>query len=266
MKKKKIIVVTVLVFCLLCTSIAYSFIYSYICKTQVYTDMAEKITEDVLSANVYVIKQETEGESISYSVGFGGVIFRKDGNKYYMLTAYHAIDSAEFSNFIVLLYNDMTYNEYALTQDRHIGLNEYYERFPFAVVEYYDEKYDLAILSFESETELNGLIVSNDVPQYGSKVAVISSPSGEEKNMITYGKIVSRTPIEFGDESGKTQYKVIKHSAYENKGSSGSVLLNKNCEVVGINLGGGKDILGNFKYGLAMPSDRINDFILEWNN
>ncbi len=266
MKGKKLTVITILIFCLLLTLIAYPVIYSHICKIRVYSDMAEKISENVLSANLYIIRQETESESTSYSVGFGGVIFRQDLDKYYVLTAYHAVDSLENSNLIVLAHNDMTYGKSTFTQAKHIGLSEYYEQFPFAMVEYYNEKYDLAILSFESEAKLNVLTVSNDVPQYGSKVAVISSPSGEDRNMITYGKIISKAPVEFGDESGKTQYKVIQHSAYENDGSSGSVLLNENCEIAGINLGGGKDVFGNFKYGLAMPSDRINNFISEWTN
>jgi S1-C subfamily serine protease len=228
--------------------------------------MEKRISEDILSANLYIIKAETEDENTRYSVGFCGVIFRQDENECYVLTAYHAVDSLENSDLIVLAYDDSTYNEYAFAQDKHIGLNDYYERFPVAKVEFYDEKYDLAILSFEPESKLNALAVSNDAPQYGSKVAVISSPSGEERNRITYGKIVSKTPVEFGDEKGKTQYKVIRHSAYENKGSSGSVLLNENCEIVGINLGGGKDLFGNFRFGLAMPSNRINDFISEWDN
>lgn len=266
MRGKNLIIIIALILCLLCTLIFYPFVYSHICKTRVYSEMAGKVTKDVLSANLHIIKQVSEGDSLSYSAGFGGVIFQKDADKYYLLTAYHAVDSLENSNLIVLTYDDLTYNEYVITQDKHIGLAEYYEQFPLAVVEYYDKKYDLAILSFKSEAELNTLIVSNDVPKYGSRVAVISSPSGEGRDIITYGKIVSKTPVIFGDESGKTQFKVIRHSAYENIGSSGSVLLNENCEIAGINLGGGKDIFGNFKFGLAMPNDKISDFISEWHN
>jgi len=263
MKSKKLIVITVMI---VGTMIAYPFLYSHLCKVRVYNDIEKRISEDVLSANLYIIKAKTEGGSTSYSVGFCGVIFRQDKDRCYALTAYHAVDSLESSSLIVLAYDDRTYNEYALAQDKCTGLNDYYERFPIAKVEFYDAKYDLAILSFESVSKLKELAVSNDAPQYGSKVAVISSPSGEERNRITYGKIISKTPVEFGDENGKSQYKVIRHSAYENEGSSGSVLLNENCEIVGINLGGGKDIFGNFRYGLAMPSNRIIDFISEWDN
>jgi S1-C subfamily serine protease len=243
--------------------IAYPFIYAQICKTRVYSELAEKISKDVLSANLYLIKQTTDGQSMGYSAGFGGVIFQKDGNQYYALTAWHAVDTMANAELIVLAHDDMTYNDVTSAKDMPIGLSEYYQQFPRAKLMYHDEKYDLAIVCFETADELHALSVSKDALAYGGKVAAISGCEG--RNRITYGNIVSKTPVEFGDERGKTQYKVIMHSAYENTGSSGSVLLNESCEIAGINLGGGKDGFGNFKYGLAMPSDRINDFIKDWN-
>jgi hypothetical protein len=42
--------------------------------------------------------------------------------------------------------------------------------------------------------------------------------------------------------------------------------MNKDFQIVGINLGGATNLFGNFGYGMAMPSDKINDFIVKWNN
>lgn len=256
---------------LLCTVLTitcmyiFSSIYSYSCKNRSYPDIADNISKDILSANVNIIRQTHEKETTSYSGGFSGVIFKKIENKYYLLTAYHAIESLENSDLIILTYNDQTYNEYSSTNSRYIGLNNYYKQFPRAKVEYYNEKYDLAILSFKSNKKLTALTVSDKSIHYGDKIVVISNPYSEERNLTTYGKIISRKPVKFGDAAGKTQHKYIKHSAYENSGSSGSVMLNQYMEIAGINLGGATDIFGNFRYGLAMPNNRILDFIDEWD-
>ncbi|MDZ7834450.1 MAG: serine protease [Alkalibacterium sp.] len=65
-------------------------------------------------------------------------------------------------------------------------------------------------------------------------VAVISNPY-EERNSITAGKVISRKTKPFNDEDGEMQHPVIKHTALISEGSSGSALLNKDLEIVGIN-------------------------------
>ena len=86
----------------------------------------------------------------------------------------------------------------------------------------------------------------------------------EGRNEITYGTIISKKPVKFGDANGENQRLVIRTSAYDNFGSSGSVLLNKQLEIAGIVLGGGRDIFDNFRYSLVMPANEINDFITTW--
>lgn len=263
-KRKRIITMAIV-----CTGIflvMHSFVYSYICKNRVYTEISERISDEILSANIEIINKTSEGNHTSYSVGFSGVIFKRVGNKYYALTAYHAIDSLKNTKLITLAYNEPTFNKYISTGGKYTGLTEYYNQFPIASVEYYDEKYDLAVLSFESDANLKVLDISDVTAKYGDKVVAIGNPYNEERNIITYGKITSKKLIGFNDETGKTQYKNLKHSAYIDKGSSGSVLMNKDFEIVGINLGGGRNVFGNFGYGMAMPSDKINDFLDQWGN
>jgi S1-C subfamily serine protease len=271
MNKKNIRTISIAAVCIITCLIIImnSFLYSYFCKHRVYTELSDRISEEILLANIKIIQKTDKGESLtSYSTGFDGVIFKRTGNKYYALTAYHALGSLSNTRFITLAYNDQTHREYISAGGTYVGLEEYYKQFPIATVEYYDKQYDLAILSFESKSNFKTLDILDVAPKYGDKVVVISSPYGEKRNMITYGKITSRSPVKFNDKTGydNDEHKMVKHSAYINKGSSGSVVMNKDFQIVGINLGGGTNLFGSFGYGIAMPSDKINDFIVKWNN
>lgn len=130
---------------------------------------------------------------------------------------------------------------------------------------YFNASYDLAILSFESEENLdiNLLKIAQTEPQCGEDVFCISSPSFDNRNIITYGKLLSAndTTIKFNDGNISG---VFKHSAYIDEGSSGSIVLNTSNEIVGINIGGGTDVLGNFKYGIAISLNQLTAFIEEW--
>ena len=181
-----------------------------------------------------------------------------------MLTAAHAIEKSDNVSLIILPYDTPTYNAYLSSGNKPIGLAEYYAKLPQAEIEYVDEKYDLAILSFSLDKALSVLDISDTPPQKGDKIAVISSPMEEQRNFITYGKITSKKPLPFGDKAGKTQEKVIRHSAYINTGSSGSPVINKDLEIQAINLGGGADVFGNFRYSIAISSDKILDFTASW--
>ena len=59
--------------------------------------------------------------------------------------------------------------------------------------------------------------------------------------------------------------KTMKHNAYIDEGSSGSVVLNHNMDVVGINIGGGTNIYNKFVYGAMVPSELILEFLVENN-
>ena len=235
-------------------------------KNRTYTEIEKKITNDVLLSNVYILQASSQEAMINYSSGFGGVIFEEADNKYYILTASHAFSNNENVELIVLKYNDQTLSEYLNSQNKYIGISEYYSKFPIATVEYYDESYDLAILSFESETELNYLSLSKTNPKKNQKIFTISSPIEEKRNNITYGRILSKSPIPFGRGNKELKHNIIKHSAYINMGSSGSALLDENLNIVGINLGGGENIFKVFQFGMAIPSEEIINFIEDWTS
>ena len=137
---------------------------------------------------------------------------------------------------------------------------------PIAEVVYSDEVYDLAILKFTCSDSYGVLNIASSSPAFKDQVAIISSPLSEGRNEITYGTVTSRKPVKFGDANGENQRSIIRTSAYANVGSSGSVLLNKQSEIAGIVLGGGRDIFNNFRYSMIIPAHEINDFITTWQS
>ncbi|MDW7668157.1 MAG: serine protease [Bacillota bacterium] len=267
-KKCKILLRTLTIIVVILT-IIYPSIRSKI-NQKIHEDFIENIGQHVLSANVMIIqdnyKREKNGSTNSISAGASGAIFRKEGNKYFLLTAAHVVESRENvdkTNIIVMGYNDLEFKDYLNNGGEYKGISNYYEQFPRGEVEYYNEKYDLAVVSFYSDKDYKVLSISDKSPEYGDIVGTVSNPYGE-RNSITAGKVVSRKPKPFGDESGKMQFPVIRHTAMISEGSSGSAILNKNLEIVGINLGGNENIFRQYVSGMAMSSDRILDFLNEW--
>ncbi|WP_432402173.1 S1 family peptidase [Wukongibacter sp. M2B1] len=233
-------------------------------------EFIEKVDKYALSANIKIVqlkyRNEGNSKSTSASAGASGVIIRKEGNKYYALTAEHVVteyDNIDKTQIIVMGYDDLDFKDYLSKGGEFQGIVNYYQQFPEAVVEYSNEKYDLAIISFIADEVYKVLPVADEIPKYGDIVASMSNPYGE-RNIVTAGKVSSRKPRPFGDEAGKMQYPIIKHTAILSEGSSGSALLNENLEIVGINLGGNENVFRQFISGMAMPSDRILSFLEEW--
>lgn len=211
-----------------------------------------------------------ENEGMRYSAGSSGVIFDKVDDRYYALTAYHVVNNDEANSFIIATALTPTYAEYreekGITGYRHIPVPEYYELMPEATVEYQNEESDLAIISFKYSEELNVAKVAADNPDKGSRIVCIGNPVDNEENFVhTFGKIKSSKEIAFDSKDGQVPCKILKHSAYEAPGSSGGAVFSEKMELVGINIGGGTDFLGRFRYGAMIPSNQITECIKEWH-
>lgn len=232
-------------------------------------EFIEKVDQYALSANIYIVGLEKSNEgndrSISVPLGASGVIIGKESNKYYALTAKHVLEEPnhDATRFIVMGHNQPDYKDFISKEGEFQRVNDYYQQFPEAEIEYANDQYDLAIISFKTNENYTVLPISIKLPKYGDLVAAMGNQNGK-RNMVTAGKISSRKPSPFGDEEGKLQYPIIKHTAFVSTGSSGSALLNENLEIVGINLGGNENIFHSFIAGMAMPSDRILAFMDEW--
>lgn len=268
--QKMVLNISIVVFILI-LSFLLPFIKSFLNQTM-NSKFIEKVRKYALSANIKVVQLKyRKGEnssSTSVSPGASGIIFRKEGNKYYALTARHVIekaDNVDKTQIIIMGYDDLDFADSLSKGGKFQGVAIYYQQFPQAVVEYSSNNYDLAIISFTTDKVYTVLPISNEAPKYGEVVASISNPNGK-RNIITAGNISSKRPVPFGDEAGKMQYPIIRHTSEISEGSSGSALLNENLQIVGINLGGSKNIFRQHIYGMAMPSNYILDFLEEWKH
>ena len=77
-------------------------------------DFIEKVKLQALSANIKIVQLTYDtgynSSSISVSAGASGVIFHKEGNRYFALTALHAIaelEDVEKTQTVVMGYDDM---------------------------------------------------------------------------------------------------------------------------------------------------------------
>lgn len=264
-KKSRITIIAILIWIIsIAVIIIVPSVYQYICKSREHEDLASKIDDEVLKANVCIIAKEhivtTESDSISYSEGASGVIIGKEGKTYYVLTAYHIVSDIEGKEYGILLYGEQTYKEYKDAAGKWVPYDNYYDRLPKAeIVDTYEE-YDLAVISFETEADLNVLEISDDAPEHGDRIVTIGNPD-KEHFVQTYGKVTSKKLVEFDthDEIGTNM--VLKHNAYVASGSSGSAILNENMEIVGINIGGGEDFLGRFRSGAMIPCDNFKELV-----
>ncbi len=229
-------------------------------------DFIEKVKRQALPANIKIVQLNYStgynSSSISVSAGASGVIFRKEGNRYFALTALHVISEVrdvDKTQTVVLGYDDMDIEK----ENMGNGVADYYLQFPEIKVDFISEKYDLAIISFVSDKEYTVLSLSDEKAKFGDKVATMSNPFGE-RNIVTAGRLGSRKVWHYEDEIGTFDYTIINHSAVTSQGSSGSALLNEDMEIVGITLGGNENFFRQFISGMAIPLDQIQLFLNEW--
>lgn len=268
--KRNIILISIAVF--LIFILLYLFVCPYIyendCKTRVYEDFRKQMTSQVLSSNICIVRTTSQisgdTEYFTYSQGASGVIFEKQNNILYALTAYHVVSDYENAEFIILPYGAVPYSELGT----NISISEYYRKFPAARLEYADPASDIAIISFSAGIEygnLEPLSIASAAPEKNMRIAVISNPEGH-RYVQSYGVILSDSPVKFvADDSGSGNM-VYQHSAYIAPGSSGSVTVNEKMEIVGINLGGGTDFMNRFRYGAMVSCNDLKDIIEAWKS
>lgn len=230
-------------------------------------DFIDEVKRLALPANIKIVQLNYStgynSSSIGVSAGASGVIFRKEGNRYFALTALHVVSElrdVDKTQTVVLGYDDKDIEK----ENMGTGVANYYLQFPKVKVDFKSEKYDLAIISFVSDKDYTVLSLADDKPKYWDKVATMSNPFGE-RNIVTAGRLGSRKIWHYEDEIGTFDYTIIKHSALTSQGSSGSALLNEDMEIVGINLGGNENFFRQFISGMAIPNEQIQEFLKEWN-
>lgn len=271
--KKRIGIVAAAIACLL---MAWLFIYNPPGGSK----LAENIEEKAITANILILQENdwtSEGsnssnsglsEGTSYSPRASGTIIKHEGDRYYVLTAYHVIKpekESEKNEILIADYNDegkMNFEDY----QKYQGLENFFNRFPKARIEFYDKNNDLAVISFVSKEKYEIIHIAPAPPKLGTVIGSLSNPYDNERNSITVGRIVSdystNTSMQFYNVSSQ----LLTHTANTGVGSSGGMLLNGDLELVGVILGGAEIKFFAFQFfmaGKAMPSDKIIDFLKE---
>lgn len=259
--KKIIAIVTAIIVCILCIGfiLIYPSIYEKKAKTAVDLELQNELKK-VSSANIGVITVTKDDGATGYSAGASGVIFDRQGRIYYAITAYHVV--AKKDGCLILTAFEETFREYRekTSGTGHGSVEEYYSRLPKANIEYVSEESDLAIIRFELDQELDVASVSTDVPVKKDRIVTVGTQEGDFF-VATYGMILSDNLINFASDDEYSENKVMKHSAYVTYGNSGGAVFDADMQIIGMNIGGGTDVFGRFRYGAMIPCDQIQKFI-----
>jgi len=224
-----------------------------------FREVAKKVLPVVVEVDVTeVIKQGTQlqfpfdwfnqqppgrGGQAPSRQGLGsGIIVRRAGSTYYVLTNNHVVDSA--TTLTVKLGDQRTFTA------KVVGT---------------DSRKDLAVISFEAKDALPvaDLGDSNTV-EVGDLTLAVGNPLGYE-NTITMGIVsaLGRRGPQGQAVSASTDY--IQTDAAINQGNSGGALVNVRGEVIGINTWIAAPTGGNVGLGFAIPINNakkpIDDFI-----
>ena len=240
----------IIMFLLVLLLSACSFVETYFQPlNNISTDTLNYISTVVINSN---LKIETE----TYTLLFGreivgpyqgtgsAVIIKKDNKKYYILTNYHVIHLS-----------DEHYHRYTV--------EDIYNNTTQAILVFKDKDYDLAILEFQSEQSLDIIELAEVNPKIGDLVFSIGNPLGKN-NIITAGSVLNYSKIE--NENFETDYKVIVHDSIIRSGSSGSMLINSDFKIVGLNTWGlGEKVMNDYVRGGATPVEKIRECLTKNN-
>ena len=200
----------------------------------IYSDLT-KVVEKIQSSCLSVDSTNSIGS---------GFIYKVSGNTAYVVSAYHNI--AQSDNISLILDNGIIYT---------------------AQVVGYDVFSDIAILSFESDFNLNPVTLADSFNIKDGEFLISIGTSGNKElaNSISLS-IVSKSSrfitnsITYDDMSSEYFLEAIQYSSTMTKGYSGSALFNMNGEVVGVNiLSDGNNCFGLSSNELKIIADSIID-------
>ncbi len=171
-----------------------------------------------------------------------GVVYKKEGNTYYLVTNEHVVNNA-ISLSIVYERNGLLFE----IQDEDITLLGT------------DVTTDLAVLTFESDVEFSVIPIGNSYDvEIGQFVFAIGNPLGfEYYGTLTMGVISGLARYVQDEDFNAT---LLQHDAAISPGNSGGALLNINGELIGINnMKVVEDDVANI--GFAIPSNTVKRIV-----
>lgn|SRR5690554_805211 len=214
------------------------------------TDIEIFLNEQAVLANIKLITTSYDTEVIfsRKDVYTGsGVIFYENEDYYYALSNYHVVDKVD--GYI----------------NRHIEVRDYYNNSYHAFIypDSLDYNLDLVVIVFEkTDTQLQVLELVDGQIEVGRDVIVISNPLSSV-NVITYGTVKMYSLVKVTNRDGEEKsnlFMSIGHDALINNGSSGSMLINYDFKIVGINYAGQDDDEAD-SLSFAVPSILVVDYL-----
>lgn len=211
------------------------------------------VTNDIFAKYIemnLIVETSSEVGSKELTSQGSGVIYGKDTHFYYCLTNAHVVETDAKAKNITYTITDC----YGVVHK--------------ATFVHSDRSRDLAVLKFISAEPLCIVELAEFDPFVGQNVAVIST-SNHLINSVTYGKVKTYDTVNITDSMGnddtRVTFPVIWHDAPMWDGGSGSVLLNMQMELVGINYAVAINGQGQFNYGFAVSVSHVRKY-LEENN
>ncbi|MDO4742236.1 MAG: trypsin-like peptidase domain-containing protein [Candidatus Saccharibacteria bacterium] len=199
-------------------------------------DVADKVSESVVSITTSVKATNWFGYTSNYSAAGTGVVVSSDG---YILTNKHVIDGAR--EISVILADGTTYEDVTVATT--------------------DPLNDIAFLKIEGVSDLKAATLGDSkTVQVGQQVIAIGNALGQYQNTVTSG-IISGTgrSITATDGTNNEQLSdMIQTDAAINSGNSGGPLVNAAGEVIGINTAA-SDSAENM--GFAIPISSIKGIL-----
>lgn len=177
--------------------------------------MDKMITTSLTSAQAVVGIKNLDSKAVLKGIG-SGVIYKRVGNKYFVVTNHHVIEEA---SRIEIQFEDKT-----LVQAELLGV---------------DKLVDVAILSFTSTRSFQvSSFGDSSLTKQGEFISAVGNPTSFDYfNTMTMG-IVSGINRYFdidGDGTRDMFVNYIQHDAAINAGNSGGALFNLDGEIIGIN-------------------------------
>ncbi|WP_265605925.1 S1C family serine protease [Bacillus velezensis] len=215
-------------------------------NTSSVADMVEDLEPAIVGVSNYQASQSSQfgldgGSSSETESGTGsGVIFKKDGEKAYIITNNHVVEGA--NKLSVTLYNGKTETAKLVGKDAISDL---------AVLEISSSNVKKAA-SFGDSSKL----------RIADKVIAIGNPLGQQfSGTVTQGVIsgLNRT-VDADTSQGTVEMNVIQTDAAINPGNSGGPLINSSGQVIGINSMKVSEN-GVESLGFAIPSNDVEPIV-----
>ncbi len=226
-----------------------------------YAALINTITTDTIKACVNIRTAESNtnySNSTPERTSIGsGVIFKVekklDTYHYYVLTNYHVIEPSGNYRYYNHTIKDYQGNSYQTVNTSWLKNNN---------ITTLCKENDLAVLEFETTTELKAVEIETKNPDTEETIISIGQPKGQQ-NAITIGTVEGYTEVSIKDTFTPT-FDAIAHNAPIDHGNSGGAILNIDLKLVGINFAGSWNDDGSFAYGYGIPIETVRAFLIDF--